>query len=299
MISIKSMEKEYYVYAYLNPDIIGKFVYDEFIFGYEPFYIGKGKGKRCYLGLNDNKNKIKKSIIEKIYSVKKEPIIIKIKSGISEEESFNLEISLIEKIGRIIENRGPLTNITVGGEGTSGRKDTPKDLERKRKFKHTEEWKKILSKPVIQLKDGISISEFSSIKEASEKTGLIRQNISSCLNGKYKKTGGFSWKYKEEKDILQGHLKKSFEMPNHTESTRLKMALSAKKGDQHPAKKKTGADHPRSKKIIQKSLDGDIIKIWNSISEINNDLGFTPSNICRCCKGSVKRIGGFKWEYLG
>lgn len=291
--------EEYYVYAYLDPQKIGLFEYGEFSFGYEPFYIGKGKGKRCYRGLRDKKNKIKKSRIEKIYFNQKEPIIIIIKSNLNETEAFHLEILLVESIGRIVLKNGPLTNLTDGGIGTRRRKDTKKDTVRKKNFKHSKEWKKTLSKGIIQYDLGGNIlSEYNSIKEASEITGIIKQNISANLTGKYKSAGGFIWKYKDPSGSLQGHLKTSFKMPKHSEETKKKMSSSSKKGNDHHMSKKTGNLHPKSRKIIQKSLEGETIKIWDSMSDIKRELGFTPSNICRCCQGSVKRIGGFKWEYF-
>jgi hypothetical protein len=284
---------EYYVYAYLDPEKVGLFEYGGFSFGYEPFYVGKGKGKRYLSGLTEVGNKMKKDKIEKIYSGGHEPLMIKIKSGLNENEAFDLEILLIKEIGRITLENGPLTNITDGGIGAKGRK-----LERKKRFKHSEEWKKVLSKPVLQFTlDGEFLSEYSSVKEASQKTGTIKQNISSNLRGKYKSAGGFIWKYKDPSLLLQGHLSKPFEMPKHSEETKKKMSLSAKKGEEHHMKKKRGGNNPRAKKIAQKNLEGEIIKIWDSMSDIKRELGFTPSNICRCCQGSVKRIGGFKWEY--
>jgi hypothetical protein len=289
---------EYYVYAYLDPEKVGLFEYGGFSFGYEPFYVGKGKGKRYLSGLTEVGNKMKKDKIEKIYSGGHEPLTIKIKSRLNENEAFDLEILLIKEIGRITLENGPLTNITDGGIGAKGRKDTEKELERKKRFKHSEEWKKVLSKPVLQFTlDGEFLSEYSSVKEASQKTGTIKQNISSNLRGKYKSAGGFIWKYKDPSLLLQGHLSKPFEMPKHSEETKKKMSLSAKKGEEHHMKKKKGGNNPRAKKIAQKNLEGEIIKIWDSMSDIKRELGFTPSNICRCGQGSVKRIGGFKWEY--
>lgn len=54
------------------------------------------------------------------------------------------------------------------------------------------------SKPVYQLKDGEIIAEFGSIKEAARNTGAKDANISACCKGKYKQTGGFQWRYKNE-----------------------------------------------------------------------------------------------------
>lgn len=49
-------------------------------------------------------------------------------------------------------------------------------------------------KRVIQYTlDGDYVSEFSSLKEAREFTGI--SNISNCLTGRYKTAGGFIWNY--------------------------------------------------------------------------------------------------------
>lgn len=276
---------DFYVYIYLDPRKSGLFKYDfcDLIFEYEPFYVGKGRGNRINMGINESskdyyKNRKIKSMIKDGYF----PIALKIFENMSEEKAFDMESFIIKNIGREDLGLGPLCNLTDGGEGT---------------VNITPEWKKILSKPVIQIKCGDVINEYNSIKEASEKTGIIKQNISSALTGRYKSAGGFQWKYKNESDKLRGHLKKEFKMPIHSESTKLKMSRSAKRGDEHHMKNKIGKDNPRSRKVKQKSLSGELIKVWDSLQDIKRGLGFTPSNICRCCRGEVKRIGGFLWEY--
>ena len=50
-------------------------------------------------------------------------------------------------------------------------------------------------------------------------------------------------------------------------------------------------------KIIQLTLDGEIIKIWNSLSEASEVLGITISNISLTCNGKRKSSGGYKWKY--
>jgi hypothetical protein len=277
--------KTFYVYIYLDPRKPGKFTYDHLFFDFEPFYVGKGTRYRCHTGIRDKGPTLKVTKIKSILKSGNFPIVIKIYESLTNLESCEKEIETIKKIGRSNIEKGPLCNMTDGGTGGTG-------------FKHSEEWKKVLSKPVLQFTlDGEFLGEYSSVKEASQKTGMIKQNISSNLRGKYKSAGGFIWKYKDPSLLLQGHLSKPFEMPKHSEETKKKMSLSAKKGEEHHMKKKKGGNNPRAKKIAQKNLEGEIIKIWDSMSDIKRELGFTPSNICRCCQGSVKRIGGFKWEY--
>ena len=49
-------------------------------------------------------------------------------------------------------------------------------------------------KKVIQLdlNDNV-LTEFESMKQAEQKTGVLVQNISSCCNGKRKSAGGYKW----------------------------------------------------------------------------------------------------------
>ena len=51
------------------------------------------------------------------------------------------------------------------------------------------------SRPIKQLKDGVVVATYGSIKEASAKTGFSYSGIRKCLNGTYKQTFGFTWEY--------------------------------------------------------------------------------------------------------
>jgi hypothetical protein len=110
----------YYVYIYLNKNKPGEYSYDDVSFDYEPFYVGKGKGKRYLYHLNKVRNNskyksnLKFRIIEENIKFGLEPIIIRY-DNLTEEQSLILEKSLIKKIGRIDIKCGPLTNRNDGG----------------------------------------------------------------------------------------------------------------------------------------------------------------------------------------
>lgn len=53
-----------------------------------------------------------------------------------------------------------------------------------------------------------------------------------------------------------------------------------------------------AKKIIQISLTGDIIKMWDCISDAAIKLNISPSGITMCARGQLKKSGGFRWSYL-
>ena len=52
-----------------------------------------------------------------------------------------------------------------------------------------------------------------------------------------------------------------------------------------------------SKPVIQYDLDGNFIKEWSSMHEIERELGFDHANISACCKGKRKSAYGFIWKY--
>ena len=52
------------------------------------------------------------------------------------------------------------------------------------------------------------------------------------------------------------------------------------------------------RKVNQYDLQGNFIKTWKSMSEINRVLGIETASICKCCKGKQKSCKFFKWEYF-
>lgn len=109
----------YYTYIYLDPRKPGKFTFQELVFDYEPFYVGKGKGRRferTYKESISNKGKLYKH--NKIRSIIKDnlkPIILKVFQNLTEHEAHSKEIELVKSF------KIYLTNLTDGGDGTSGR----------------------------------------------------------------------------------------------------------------------------------------------------------------------------------
>ena len=52
----------------------------------------------------------------------------------------------------------------------------------------------------------------------------------------------------------------------------------------------------QSKKVLQLSLSGDLIREWPSVSECGRN-GFDKGNVCKCCNGKLPHYKGFRWEY--
>lgn len=53
-----------------------------------------------------------------------------------------------------------------------------------------------LSKPVLQIKNGVVVNEFCAIADAERITGINHSHISMCCSGKQKTAGGYAWNYK-------------------------------------------------------------------------------------------------------
>lgn len=98
----------FYAYIYRNPSR-----------EMEPFYVGKGKGRRSHSHLV---RKDHHPMTYRLAAMKKNGVdpIIEIVQAIDEDHAFFLESCLIEVIGRRNLKTGTLLNLTDGGEGPSG-----------------------------------------------------------------------------------------------------------------------------------------------------------------------------------
>lgn len=112
----------FYVYVYFNPlkpSITSNC-------GFEPFYVGKGKGKRHLYhfkqtALSNEKNRHKANTILAIQKSGMQPIVELVKFTEYEVEAYVEEKRLIALWGRADLGKGPLTNLTDGGEGPAGK----------------------------------------------------------------------------------------------------------------------------------------------------------------------------------
>lgn len=55
----------------------------------------------------------------------------------------------------------------------------------------------------------------------------------------------------------------------------------------------------KSKKVLQKTVDGDVIKEWESAWEIQRQLGYCQVSISRCCRREKKSgiMYGYMWDF--
>jgi len=188
----------------------------------EPFYVGKGKGKRAYS--KSGRNFLWKHIVET------QGYKIKIISYFSDElEALKEEVKVIKELRGTGVN---LVNKTSGGQGVSGlskipwNKGKPWSQDIKDKFSRAHKGKKLSdehkknigrfwkgrkrkqstpawnkgkktglvpgnARPIV---DNFGV-EYTSAQEAARKLNLVRSDICACLNGRQKTTGGYTFYY--------------------------------------------------------------------------------------------------------
>jgi hypothetical protein len=337
------MEEKFYVYIYLDPRKPGNYCYDNLSFNFEPFYIGKGSGNRINVGLND-RNTFKSNITKAIYKEGLKPILLKIIENINERESFLLETELVLKIGRRDLKKGPLTNLTDGGEGTS---NVTEEVRKKLRKAHL--GKKLSVNAIESLRKRMIGNKYCLGKKQSEETKRKRGETTRKL---YLEGDiiPWNWRKKYTEEEKKKFISFGFKGKNHSTETRnklseiqsgvsfeervgklkaaewksnmsrgIKEAFKNGLSDEHKEKiriarsgwvpsEETRINMSKAKKgikpwnygknkIIQKDLDGNFIKEWDSMHDIKKELNLPPSNICRCCQGSRNKVGGYKWEY--
>jgi hypothetical protein len=152
------------VYAYYEPDVDPEYGL--------PFYVGKGRGRRAYDHLrtcsrqqNDSYNTFFYRKLRKMRTKGIEPEIEIVMDNLTEVDAIMFERQMIHVVGRRNLRRGPLCNLTDGGDGASGRvvsqatrakiaaantghvatEETRQKLRERRGWKHSEESRQRLS----------------------------------------------------------------------------------------------------------------------------------------------------------
>ena len=83
-----------------------------------------------------------------------------------------------------------------------------------------------------------------------------------------------------------------------SEETKRKIS-EAHKGKKSPMYGKFGSENHNSKRVAQYDKQThEPIKIWDSMHDVERELGIDPSSISRCCKGKQKSAGGYIWRYV-
>jgi hypothetical protein len=183
---------DYYVYAYYE------------LHGTEPFYIGKGRGRRAYEHLtyaNKNKSTV---LAKKIRSLIEPPRIEFLYENFSEGEALELEIQTIDFYGRRCDG-GCLVNETCGGEGVSGRKHTEESKQRmsdarkrhpatwtqERKQEYSDrmkgntvgvEYAKSIRRPIVSKSCGIIVGRYETASDV-KRDGYSRSLVCRVLRG--------------------------------------------------------------------------------------------------------------------
>lgn len=218
--------KKHYVYVYCDPRKKGRFEYEgvDYVFNYEPFYVGEGAGYRfkrhvTNYELDWNYNKIKNGKIKHIIKEGYDPLkyVVIYKDMLSKDEAGDIEKEMVKKLGRINIGTGILSNLTDGGEGWKGARspfkgmtyeeihgiEKAKELKEKRRKhllgndygkktkgqKMSNEQKEKLSKikriSVMQFdKEMNLIKIWDSCKDAADHLGISVSGIHNVLNDK-------------------------------------------------------------------------------------------------------------------
>lgn len=159
-------------------------------------------------------------------------------------------------------------------------------LNRARKHQiHKKNWIDLLKreglKPIIQVIDEVPIEEwvFWEIYWVSQMKAWGFNLINYTL-------GGDGCTFGNQTSFKKGH--KSWLGKNHSDETKRKIAENNwQKGK--PSFKRC--------KVNQYSLNGELIKTWDSILEAEKHTGSSSTKIVSCCKGKRKTHNNFKWGY--
>jgi hypothetical protein len=147
-------------------------------------------------------------------------------------------------------------------------------------------------------KDGKCINKKTNYVKKTFISNSGYERVSLWLNGKNKK-------FSIHRLVAIKYLKNpnNYEFINHKDGNKLNNNVNnlewCTNSENMKHAYKTGLQKPKTKRIVQFTKDMKIIKIWNSINEIERELKINHSNIITVCKQNTNRkyAGGYVWRY--
>lgn len=122
------------------------------------------------------------------------------------------------------------------------------------------------SRPIYQIDmNGEIVKEWYGAREASKKLNFNQSAIFECLHHTRWTYRGYIWLFVDEID--------SFVLGEYKNR------------------------RTQSRKVAQKTLDGTLVKIWDSATK-TREAGFDPSSVVKCCKEKIKYHKNFYWSYV-
>ena len=227
-------------------------------------------------------------IIRQIY--KKRPHTLKevyLKTCYTQEELDEWEQYYIKFYDTLYPNG---YNLQEGGRGGTPSEETRKKISESSKGKQlSDETKKKISESTSGEKNPFYG------RQHSEET---RRKLSEANKGK-------QLPEEQKKKISEALIgeKNPFYRKHHSYESKKKISESLKGKPAHnkgvpmsEEQKKKMRNDKRSKKVLQFTLNGELIREWSSLHECERN-GFDHGAVGRCCNGKRKSAYGFKWCY--
>ena len=169
------------------------------------------------------------------------------------------------------------------------------------------EWKLIPVENVVNnyyiSNDGQIFSETSNklLKlDKSLRGGYKSLNSISLINSD-SKTKSFKFHQLVAKAFIPNDDPQNKNVVNHKDGNKLNNHVdnlewvSLRENNQHAID--TGLLKPTKRRVTQMDLDGNVIKIHETLRGSGTDTGVLSSSIAKCCKGTRQTAGGFKWKF--
>lgn len=133
-------------------------------------------------------------------------------------------------------------------------------------------------------------------KQMSENAKKLWKNIDDEKRKKILsnlKTDGSYWLGKHRSEETKEKLRQANLGKKYSEETKRKKSETLK--NLYKEGKMKGFP---CKSVIQETLNGDFVRIWNSALEIKKELGYDNSTISKCCMKKRDEYKGYKWRFL-